>query len=376
MRSDRSSPLGQSEATVLPVVAKGRRGLPLWVILAIAALGAVLLFLILDGQRRANLAPAVEVGALDRVDLPASLPPLRLDDPYQDLLPPPPPPSPPAALLIPQTLSRPVIVALPPSPAAPATFSPATSRAPPLVPVQQTTPASTTSSASVLVIDTTAGPGGRRGTSVTSDGQETTEQASLPTSTAAVRSTLLRRRSTTVAQGTLIPAVLETALDSTRPGLVRAVVSRDVKGFDGTEVLIPRGSRLFGTYETDLTAGQNRALVQWTRLVRPDGVSIALDSPAADTVGRTGIRGRVDNHFLQRFASAALQTTMNIGLNLANRSVGSDTSVIVALPNAVQSSNVAGAGQAIQPTLRVEAGVTVTAFVARDLELTPIRPRP
>src|SRR5207237_4723783 len=112
------------------------------------------------------------------------------------------------------------------------------------------------------------------------------------------RAGMFANRATTVAQGTLIPAVLETALDSTRPGLARAIVSRDVRGFDGSRVLIPRGSRLIGDYRSDVQPGQHRALVSWTRLIRPDGVTIAIGSPAADTLGGGGIRAEVHSHFL------------------------------------------------------------------------------
>jgi type IV secretion system protein VirB10 len=45
---------------------------------------------------------------------------------------------------------------------------------------------------------------------------------------------------TTVTQGTLIPAVLETAIDTDVPGYVRAMVSADVRSFDGSRVLVPR----------------------------------------------------------------------------------------------------------------------------------------
>ena len=70
-----------------------------------------------------------------------------------------------------------------------------------------------------------------------------------------VRAGVFANRATTVAQGTLIPAVLETAFNSTRPGLARAIVSRDVRGFDGTRILIPRGSRLIGEYRSDVASG-------------------------------------------------------------------------------------------------------------------------
>ncbi len=110
------------------------------------------------------------------------------------------------------------------------------------------------------------------------------------TATPRVRAGVFANRSTTVPQGTLIPAVLETALDSTRAGFARAIVSRDVRGFDGTRVLIPRGSRLIGEYQSQVSPGQHRALVNWVRLIRPTGVTMAIGSPASDTLGRGGHR--------------------------------------------------------------------------------------
>jgi type IV secretion system protein VirB10 len=176
----------------------------------------------------------------------------------------------------------------------------------------------------------------------------------------------LANRATTVAQGTLIPAVLETAFDSTRPGFARAIVSRDVRGFDGSRVLVPRGSRLVGEYRSDASPGQKRALINWTRLVRPDGVMIALDSPAVDTLGRGGIRASVDSHFFERFGDALLQTTVELGRSLAMRPAGD--SVIVAVPGSVQSSAQPVQPRTIAPTLKVAAGRSISIFVARDLD--------
>ncbi len=88
---------------------------------------------------------------------------------------------------------------------------------------------------------------------------------------------MFANRATTVPQGTLISAVLETAFDSTRTGFARALVQRDIRGFDGTQVLIPRGSRLIGEYATDNAPGQKRAMIAWSRLIRPDGITIEID---------------------------------------------------------------------------------------------------
>ncbi|MEE4315823.1 MAG: TrbI/VirB10 family protein, partial [Erythrobacter sp.] len=72
--------------------------------------------------------------------------------------------------------------------------------------------------------------------------------------------------STTVTEGTLIPAILETAINTDVPGYVRAVVSQDVRSFDGKRVLIPRSSRLIGQYQSGVQQGQKRAYVIWTDL--------------------------------------------------------------------------------------------------------------
>jgi type IV secretion system protein VirB10 len=180
----------------------------------------------------------------------------------------------------------------------------------------------------------------------------------------------LRNPSFTVPQGMVIAAVLETALDSTRPGAVRAIIQRDVMGFDGTRVLIPRGSRLYGEYGSDVSAGQKRALIHWTRLTRPDAVIVNLDSPAADPLGRAGVEGRVNSHFFERFGGAILQSVLDIGVGLATRTVARD-GVVVALPGSTQ--NLTGVQpQQVTPTLKVKQGTSVSVFVARDLDFSSV----
>ena len=176
----------------------------------------------------------------------------------------------------------------------------------------------------------------------------------------------------TIPQGTVIPAVLETALDSTRPGAVRALVQRDVRGFDGSRVLIGRGSRLYGEYAADLEPGQGRAAIRWTRLLRPDGVTIALDSPASDPLGRAGVRGKVDGKFFQRFGGALLQSVLDVGVGVATREA--TDGVIVALPGSTQNVTPRLDRNEVRPTLRVRHGTSVSVFVARDLDFSTVSP--
>lgn len=361
-------PREEGEADIRPVVARGRRELPIWLLSGIAVLGAVLLFSALDARRRTVTAPTTSPRIVDAAPMPSALPPLYI--PPELAVPPPPPfyaPTPTASF---QAAPRSVLPARPLMPPGfPAISPPLTIMPPPATPF----PEPIRSSGEVLIFDGTASPEGNdaaTGLATATGNTEASTTQPVGAGTSAqdgrARAMRLRQLATTVPQGTLIPAVLETALDSTRLGHVRAVVSRDVRGFDGSRILIPRGTRLFGEYRIDFSPGQNRAFVRWTRLVRPDGVAIAIDSPAADALGRAGIQGRVNSHFLERFGAAVLQSTLSLGVALAGRSIG-DTPVIVALPGSTPSLVTPAAGQQVQPTLHVDAGVSVTVFVARDL---------
>ncbi len=188
----------------------------------------------------------------------------------------------------------------------------------------------------------------------------------------AARASLIRNRAAVVAQGEVLPATLETPVNSTQPGPIRAIIARDVRGFDGTHVLIPRGSRLIGEYRADPQASRRRILATWSRLIRPDGVAIRIDSPVADALGGSGIPGRVDTHFLARFANATLQSALQIGVNLASRA-GSGAVIV---SNAPQMSSALGQtiipGADRPPTVSARAGTAVSVFVARDLDFSGV----
>ena len=187
------------------------------------------------------------------------------------------------------------------------------------------------------------------------------------------RATMLRNQSAVVPQGTMIPAVLETALNSDLPGYARAVVSRNVRSFDGTTVLIPRGSRVIGEYRSAVALGQSRAFVIWTRVLRPDGGSIQIGSGGGDPLGRAGLAGSVDTHFFQRFSGAVLLTVLNAG---AAALVGTPSTQVV-IGSSQDASNLAGsvspfAPANISPTIKVPQGTPLRIFVARDLDFTPV----
>lgn len=186
------------------------------------------------------------------------------------------------------------------------------------------------------------------------------------------RATRLHNTPTLAPQGTIIAAILETALNSDLPGFARAVVGRDVLGFDGSTVVIPRGSRLIGQYKSAVSQGQTRAFVIWTRVIRPDGVSIQIGSPGGDALGRAGLDGTVDRHFFERFSGSVLLSVVNAGVaSLANRA---GTQIVIGTAQeAAGAATAIAAPTPIPPTIRVPQGTPIRVFVARDLDFSPVQ---
>jgi type IV secretion system protein VirB10 len=176
-----------------------------------------------------------------------------------------------------------------------------------------------------------------------------------------------------IEEGTVIPAVLTRRIDSDTPGVVTAMVSIDVYDTRTARTrLLPKGSRLVGRYNNDVSAGQDRLQCAFTRLILPDGSSFDLPGAiGSDALGQAGLPADIDRHFLQRFGSALL-----IGV-IADRVVS---------PRAVPSNNAYGGGlsatgqvlvntadaelhrnESIAPTLTVPEGTRLNVEVVRDM---------
>jgi type IV secretion system protein VirB10 len=177
----------------------------------------------------------------------------------------------------------------------------------------------------------------------------------------------------TVVQGTMIQAVTETALDSTLPGAIRAIVSEDVHSFDGTRVLIPRGARLVGRYRSDVALAQSRVMVAWDRIILPDNQTVEISAFGGDELGRTGTTGFVDTRFAQRFGSAALISLIGALPAAAGGQIDDEAAADIAsevgtdLRDSTQS--VMQDYLAIRPVIHVDQGTRITVMVDRDLEI-------
>ena len=181
-----------------------------------------------------------------------------------------------------------------------------------------------------------------------------------------------------VMAGTIIPASLITGLNSDLPGTIIAQVTQPVYDtVSGAHLLIPQGARLIGRYDSQVSFGQDRALIVWDRVLFPDGASLRIDAmPAADAAGYAGLSDKVDNHWGRIFVAAGLASLLGVGTELA---VDDDDGLTRAIRDSYQdTANQAGQrivdrNLNIQPTLKVRPGWPLRVIVTRDLVLRPFK---
>jgi type IV secretion system protein TrbI len=180
-----------------------------------------------------------------------------------------------------------------------------------------------------------------------------------------------------VQAGSVIPAALLTGIRSDLPGQVTGQVTENVYDSpSGRYLLIPQGSKLIGVYDSQVSFGQSRVLLVWTRLIFPNGRSIVLERQSgADTEGYAGLEDQVDYHWSRLFMAAALSTLLGVGAELGASNTDSDT--VRALRRG-SSDSLNQTGQQIvrrnlnvQPTLTIRPGLPVRVIVNRDLVLAP-----
>lgn len=192
-----------------------------------------------------------------------------------------------------------------------------------------------------------------------------------------------------ILEGKVIDAVLETAINTDLPdGRLRGIVSRDVYSERGNRILIPKGSRLLGSYGADVKFGIARVFIVWQRVIRPDGIDAIIDSGASDLLGRPGVYGKLDNRFFEIFGSSVLLSSISIAFAVAAtestsppeaQSSSTATGVVEntdplneAITNEVTSlaSNIQDVASELletKPQVTVDQGTIIKVFVNKDV---------
>ncbi|HVZ36150.1 MAG TPA: type IV secretion system protein VirB10 [Polyangiaceae bacterium] len=194
-----------------------------------------------------------------------------------------------------------------------------------------------------------------------------------PVSTPAVSAHVLPTREFLLAKGAFIDCTLETAIDSTLPGMVTCITATDTFGSDGRIVLLERGTKLVGESRAQVQQGASRVFVLWSEARTPAGVVVPIASPGTDELGRAGLPGTVDRHFWDRFGAAILISIVNGAVQAAAQS-GSGEGTIIVNPSVSSDvmTEVLRSTIAIPPTIRKAQGDRIQVLVARDVDFRSV----
>ena len=189
----------------------------------------------------------------------------------------------------------------------------------------------------------------------------------------ATRAQMLPTQRLLLAKGTFIDCTLETAIDSTLPGMTTCVTATDTFGVDGAVVLLERGTKLIGETRGEVRQGDARVFVVWMEARTPSGVVVRPDSPGTDALGRSGLEGMDNRHFWQRFGAAALVSTID-GVVQSEVQSSSRGGTVVLDPTASEDvlTEILRSTVDMRPTIRVRNGARIQVLVARDVDFRPV----
>jgi type IV secretion system protein VirB10 len=191
----------------------------------------------------------------------------------------------------------------------------------------------------------------------------------LPTPIATAHATQLPTRRLLLPKGRFIDCTLHTAIDSTLPGMATCLTATDTFSDDGSVVLLERGTTLIGEVQSNVSQGQARVFVLWTEARTPTGVVVPLASPGTDALGRSGLPGKVNRHFWDRFGAAMLVSVLDGAVQgYAAREASGST--VVVNPSGTQDvmTEVLRSTVNIPPTIRIPHGARIQILAARDVD--------
>lgn len=183
-------------------------------------------------------------------------------------------------------------------------------------------------------------------------------------------------------QGSIIPAVLISEINTDLPGDIIAQVRENV--YDtatGKNLVIPKGSKLYGRYNAQIVNNQNRVMIAFDKLILPNGKYVNLTAfKGTDLSGATGVNDKVNNHTFDLLRNAFLTTVLNLGNTVASGVSFKLGNVEVGLngktkedkkesPFEKQTSKILERSVDRKPTLEIRKGFLFNIMVSEDLVL-------
>ncbi len=195
-----------------------------------------------------------------------------------------------------------------------------------------------------------------------------------PSVTSAAQAQVLPTRRMLLPKGAFLDCTLETALDSTLPGMTTCILATDAFSADGSVVLLERGTKLVGETRGQVRQGSARVYVLWTEARTSKGVVVPLASPGTDELGRAGLPGRVDRHFMERFGAAILVSVIDGAIQAQIASQRGNGSTVVVDPSGSKDimTEILRSTISIPPTVVKPQGDRIQVLVARDLDFRSV----
>ncbi|XRD90741.1 TrbI/VirB10 family protein [Dyella nitratireducens] len=188
---------------------------------------------------------------------------------------------------------------------------------------------------------------------------------------------------TLMTRGTYIRCVLETRIISDIPGFTSCIVTEPVYSFTGRRLLLPKGSKVLGKYESGPQG--NRMVVIWDRIITPNGIDVNMASPGVDELGGAGHPGHLDEHWASRISSALLVSLLSDAFSYEAAKHGPNTASIsngVVVQTPFQSNTAQTlqqlADQAVRKsanrpaTVTINQGTIVNVYVAKDVDFSGV----
>ncbi len=188
---------------------------------------------------------------------------------------------------------------------------------------------------------------------------------------------------TLMQRGTYIRCVLETRIVSDIPGFSTCLVTEPVYSFNGHTLLLPKGSKLLGSYSGGPTG--DREAVIWDRIITPTGIDVNMSSPGIDNLGGAGVPGYYDAHWGKRIGSALLISLLSDAFKYEAAEHGPRNTTISngLVTQTPFESNTAHtiqslANQAVReaanrpPTVTINQGTVIYVYVTRDVDFSGV----
>lgn len=188
-------------------------------------------------------------------------------------------------------------------------------------------------------------------------------------------------------RGTYIRCVLETHIITDIPGFTSCVVTEPVYSFNGKHLLLPKGSKVFGSYSQEPNGP--RVAVIWDRIVTPTGIDVNMASPGIDNLGGAGHPGYYNAHWGSRIGAALLISMLSDAFKYEAAKHGPTTNTIAASGSVVEQPFESNTAQTIQnladqavrraanrpATVTINQGTVLTIYVAKDVDFTGVLAR-